>query len=66
MLPLHPPAGPWDRLTESELTQYYSIMNDWQEIWLRALKLRDQVNARRKLSDSIIDSDYENGENASI
>lgn len=64
--PYLPPAGPWDRLTESELTQYYSIMNDWQEIWLSALKLRDQVNARRKLSHSIIDSDYENGENASI
>lgn len=53
--PYTPPAGPWERLTESEMTQYYTIMNDWQELWLRAQKLRDQISARK--SELKLDSD---------
>ncbi|NQF13828.1 HNH endonuclease [Brevibacillus sp. HB1.3] len=53
--PYTPPAGPWERLTESEMTQYFSIINDWQELWLRAQKLRDQISARR--SEPTLDSD---------
>lgn len=63
--PYAPPAGPWDRLTESELTQYYAIMNDWQGLWQRALKLRDQISARRKMSDTSFvsaEKNYGNGE----
>lgn len=63
--PYAPPSGPWDRLTESELTQYYAIMNDWQDLWQRAQKLRDQISARRKLSDPSCDSDeinFDSGE----
>jgi len=60
--PYVPPAGPWDRLTESELIQYYAIMNDWHYLWQRALKLRDQISARRKLSDPSFGSDEINNE----
>lgn len=61
LYPYAPPTGPWDRLTQSEMTQYYTILNDWQELWQRALKLRDQISARRK--NSSFDSDETNNEN---
>jgi hypothetical protein len=48
LYPYAAPEGADSRLTESELLEYNSIVNDWDGIWSRAVKLRNQINKRKK------------------
>jgi hypothetical protein len=48
LYPYSAPGGANSRLTESELLEYNSILNDWEGIWSRAVQLRNQINLRKK------------------
>jgi len=38
---------PEDRLAQSEIDEYYCLLNDWKSLWERAQKLRDMIQNRR-------------------